>query len=313
MQRFLLTVACLLLSQGCGEPDQSPEMLTLSSGTVQRIENFPSEFIAPRNVDVWLPDGYSTDQQYAVLYLHDGQMLFDSTTTWNKQEWGVDEKMGQLLSAEEIRPTIVVGIWSTDFRHSEYFPQKPFERLPQAYQDSLITKAKRYGESPLFQTKVISDNYLKFLVKELKPHIDQTYSTHSEVDNTFIAGSSMGGLISMYALCEYPDVFSAAACMSTHWVGTFDTLNNPIPDMFAEYMKEQLPDPKTHRIYFDFGTETLDAFYEPFQRNIDSVMIKKGYDEQNWQTLKFEGANHSERAWNKRLEIPLKFLLGKEE
>lgn len=110
----------------------------------------------------------------------------------------------------------------------------------------------------------------------------------------------------------YPEVFSGAACLSTHWVGTFDTLNNPIPEAFAAYMYQNLPSPNNHKIYFDFGTETLDSFYEPFQTLIDSVMLSKGYSEQNWTTQKFVGEDHSERAWNKRLHIPITFLLAGE-
>ncbi|NNK90648.1 MAG: hypothetical protein HKO89_08585 [Saprospiraceae bacterium] len=120
----------------------------------------------------------------------------------------------------------------------------------------------------------------------------------------------MGGLISMYALCEYPEIFHGAACLSTHWVGTFDTLNNPIPLKFAEYLDNNLPDAHSHLIYFDFGTETLDALYEPYQTIVDSIMIKHDFHTKNWKTMKFEGENHSEKAWNKRLDIPLKFLLG---
>lgn len=168
-------------------------------------------------------------------------------------------------------------------------------------------------ETALFKTAISSDNYLKFMVKELKPFIDSTYSTLTEKEHTFVAGSSMGGLISMYALCEYPDVFQGAACLSTHWPGIFDTINNPIPSKFVAYLDENLPDPKTHKIYFDYGTETLDALYGPFQTMVDSIMVKHNYNQENWKTLKFEGEDHSERAWNKRLDIPLKFLLSEEK
>ncbi|MEM7658679.1 MAG: alpha/beta hydrolase-fold protein [Bacteroidota bacterium] len=308
MKQIFSAITCLLLFFSCAPEEQAPELLKLASGTVERIENFPSEFITPRNVEVWLPDGYSTDQKYAVLYMHDGQMLFDSTTTWNKQEWGVDEIMGRLLAEGSIQSTIVVGIWNTENRHSEYFPQRPFESLSQTYQDSLLTHA-----TDLFKISLASDSYLEFLVKEVKPYIDSAYSTHADAAHTFIAGSSMGGLISMYALCEYPEVFSGAACLSTHWIGVFDTLNNPIPAAFVAYLEENLPNPADHRLYFDFGTETLDAFYEPHQTAVDAIMKAKGYDEQNWRTLKFSGENHSEIAWNKRFEIPMTFLLGEEK
>jgi len=313
MSRYILLVLCFAVLSNCAQDEAGESELSLASGKVERIENFDSQFIPSRNVDVWLPDGYSSDEKYAVLYMHDGQMLFDSTTTWNGQEWGVDETMGRLLNEDQIRNTIVVGIWNTEFRHSEYFPQQPFESLPQAFQDSLLSSVGENQAASLFKTEIASDNYLKFIVTELKPFIDKKYATHTDVKNTFVAGSSMGGLISMYALCEYPDVFYGAGCLSTHWVGIFDTLNNPIPTQFAEYLEGNLPDPNSHKIYFDFGTETLDALYEPYQTKVDSILVQHGYGAENWKTLKFVGEDHSEIAWNKRLEVPLGFLLGKEE
>jgi enterochelin esterase-like enzyme len=286
------------------------QTVTVSSGTVKHFEQFPSQYIAARNVDVWLPADYSPKKRYAVLYMHDGQMLFDSTTTWNRQEWGVDETLTQLVADKKIKSCIVVGIWNNGkSRHADYFPQKPFELLPQAYRDSLIEKAKRNKETPLFSNGIQSDAYLKFIVTELKPFIDSSFSTRKDRKNTFIAGSSMGGLISMYALCEYPSVFGGAACLSTHWLGIMPSPNNPIPDAFASYLDKNLPNPKEHKLYFDYGNQTLDAFYKPEQLKVDKVMIKKGYAAKNWQTKEFLGADHSEKSWKARLTIPFLFLL----
>lgn len=299
---ILSSLSCILLHA------QSP---TLASGSIKRFENFKSQFVKPRNVDVWLPDDYTSTKKYAVLYMHDGQMLFDSTPTWNKQEWGVEETVGDLLKTKKIKECIVVGIWNTNIRHSEYFPQKPFESLPKNYRDSLLSYAKRNPETSLFSAPVQSNQYLKFLVTELKPFIDSAFSTKPDQKNTFIAGSSMGGLISIYALCEYPDVFGGAACLSTHWPGIFTVVNNPIPKAFQEYLREALPNPKTHKIYFDYGTETLDALYEPLQLKVDEVMKQKRYTHKTWVTEKFTGADHSEKAWRERLAIPITFLLAK--
>jgi enterochelin esterase-like enzyme len=154
-----------------------------------------------------------------------------------------------------------------------------------------------------------SDNYLKFLVQELKPLIDSTYSTYKDRQHTFIAGSSMGGLISLYAICEYPQVFGAAACLSTHWPGLFTMEDNPIPQAFFNYMKKQLPNPITHKLYFDYGDQTLDALYPPLQQQADKIVKAKGYTKKNWITKYFPGESHSEAAWKKRLHIPLEFLL----
>ena len=121
-------------------------------------------------------------------------------------------------------------------------------------------------------------------------------------------GSSMGGLISMYAECEYPEVFGGAICMSTHWIGTF-TDNPFIPEVFHNYLKTNLPNPKNNKFYFDYGTETLDAFYEPHQQKTDTILKSKKFKRKNWETLKFPGADHSENSWSKRLDIPLTFML----
>ena len=268
-------------------------------GKIQRF-HLTSAFVDHRNIDVWLPEGYNTSKKYAVLYMHDGQMLFDSTTTWNRQEWKVDETMSRLIREEKIRPTIVVGIWNNGSkRHAEYFPQKVINTLPAVARrelDSFMRGGPR------------ADDYLKFMVTELKPFIDQTFSTDTTPLNTFICGSSMGGLISLYALCEYPGIFSGAACLSTHWPGIFRA-NDIIPASIIRYAGGNLPPPGHHKIYFDHGTETLDALYPPYQEKMDEVMKAKGYDASHWMTRIFPGTAHTEQAWADRLKLPLQFLL----
>lgn len=278
----------------------------------QLIDSFESEYIKARNITVFLPVSYfSSDLDYPVLYMHDGQMLFDSTTTWNGQEWGVDEVLDQLIKENKIEEPIIIAIdnGGPTLRHPEYFPQKPFESLSQATQDSLY-QLNRDSNSPLFANSVQSNSYLKFIAEELKPHIDKNYRTKASAANTFIAGSSMGGLISMYAICEYPNVFGGAACLSTHWPGVFTTENNPIPQAFFDYLNTNLPDPSSHKLYFDYGTETLDALYESYQIIADSIIRSNGYDDSNLMTRKFEGHKHDERSWKSRLHIPFTYLLS---
>ena len=301
---------CLLVVLACSGP-QKESVLQVSSGSLERLENFESEYVPPRNIDIWLPEGYSKRKKYAVLYMHDGGSLYDSTTTWNKQEWQVDENLGSLIKEKKVPPTIVVGIWNGGVnRHSEYFPQKPFESLDKDLQDSIYANSFRFEDQELFSQKIYADNYLKFLVNELKPYIDKNYSTKPDREHTYVAGSSMGGLISMYAICEYPEVFQSAACLSTHWVGTFTLDNNPIPDAFGHYLKGHLPNLEDHKLYFDYGTKTLDSLYEPLQMKMDSLVFSLGYPGANYKSLKFEGADHSERAWSERLHIPLEFILN---
>lgn len=301
----IIFILCSILSIS------AQELPKVVSGSIERLNNFKSKYVTSRNVDIWLPEGYTKTKHYTVLYMQDGQMLFDASITWNKQAWEVDDVLTELVSKGIIQNCIVVGVWNGGVtRHADYFPQKPFEQLPQKQQDSLYQVNRPNGNSVFQKYTVQSDKYLKFLVKELKPYIDSHYSVFTDSSHTFIAGSSMGGLIAMYALCEYPKVFGGAACLSSHWPGVFSVENNPIPSQLISYLKKQLPKANSRKIYFDFGTATLDAMYEPYQRMADRVMIAQGWDESHWITRKFEGDDHSENAWHKRLAIPLVFLLG---
>ena len=306
MNKFNFIILSILLAFS-----SKAQEVKVTSGKIQRFANFQSKLIDARNVDVWLPEGYSNKEKYAVLYMHDGQALYDAESTWNKQAWEIDQVAGKLISEGKTQKFIVVGIWNNgQKRHPEYFPQKPYESLSQIQKDTITAQLQKAG-----RTKEIfapySDLYLKFLVTELKPFIDKNFSTKPDQKNTFIAGSSMGGLISMYAICEYPKVFGGAACISTHWPGVFSSDNNPIPEAFVNYLKTNLPNPKDHKIYFDYGDQTLDALYKPLQEKADAMMKSKGFTSKNWETKFFPGENHSEEAWAKRLDIPLLFLLKK--
>jgi enterochelin esterase-like enzyme len=279
------------------------QTVRVASGGVLRFEKFASAFVEARNVDVWLPDGYHPNKKYAVLYMHDGQMLFDSTTTWNHQEWKVDETAGRLMKEQKTSSFLVVGIWNNgEKRREEYFPQGALPHLIQKGRKEL---------HEFFPNGPMADNYLRFLVKELKPFIDSNFSTLQDAPHTFIAGSSMGGLISMYAVCEFPEVFGGAACLSTHWTGLFRAQNNPVPAAILKYFQEKLPPPGHHKWYFDCGDQTLDSLYPAFQKMADDILIKKGYDQKNWTTRFFPGEDHSERAWARRFSYPLEFLLGR--
>ena len=282
----------------------------MAAGALKIFKNFESAFVEPRTVDVWLPEGYAAEQQYPVLYMHDGQMLFDPETTWNKQAWEADDVAGKLMLENKVGKFIIVGIHSiANNRHGEYMPEKPFKSLAKNTQDSIYNLQR--GGNNIFNVKVMSDNYLKFIVTELKPFIDANFATKKEQQSTFIAGSSMGGLISLYAISEYPDVFGGAACISTHWPGVMDSDNNPMPKAFLEYMKAKLPSPKNHKLYFDYGTATLDADYAKYQKQADKIIQAKGYTGKNWISKEFPGADHSEKSWNARLYEPLIFFFEK--
>lgn len=267
-------------------------------GRLLRHAAFPSRHVAARNVDVWLPPGYARDprRRYPVLYVHDGQNLFDPATAYGGVDWGIDETMARLIADGAVRKAIVVGVWNTPQRFGEYMPEKAVAT------DEVATGVD--GFDPLPRTQVISDAYLRFLVDELKPSIDATYRTLPGRGDTLVMGSSMGGLISLYAIAEYPQVFGGAAAVSTHW---------PAADgAVIDWLAPRLPDPATHRLYFDHGTATLDAGYAPYQRRMDAIARDAGYvDGQNLSSLRFEGAEHAEGAWRARVHRPLIFLLGR--
>ena len=280
-------------------------------GELVQYRNFPSRHVEPRNVTVWLPEGYDPKgEPYAVLYMHDGQNVFDRRTAGYGKEWGVDEAVTKLVGERRMRRAIVVGIWSTPKRLREYVPAKAFDRLPAAYMDRV---KGLYGGTPL------SDGYLRFLVGELKPFIDRTFNVRRDRQSTAIMGSSMGGLISLYAISEYPDVFGAAGMVSTHWPLLLPPEGQKLSDAdldavasaFESYLRQRLPRPGRHRLYFDHGTETLDRHYAAYQARIDRLVAARGWTrDEDWISRNFPGAAHEENSWRERVDIPLTFLLG---
>lgn len=270
------------------------------TGLVERLEKMESKHVAPRFVDVWLPPDYSSPKakrkRYPVIYVHDGQNLFDPASAFIGVDWGIDETMTRLIGEQKIPAAIVVAIWNTPKRLSEYLPQKPLEQLAEAELEGMFKSVRR---------EPLGDAYLRYLVTELKPAIDARYRTLPDRAHTSLMGSSLGGLISLYAVCEYPDVFGGAACLSTSW-----QVANGVT---VRELKKLLPNPRNHRFYFDFGTGTNDGAIEPFQQHVDEVLKEAGYTAgKNWITQAFPGEEHSERAWRKRVHLPLQFLLSLE-
>ena len=274
----------------------------MSAIPLQTYDPFPSTFVTPRRVDIWLPPTY--DQQpearFPVLYMHDGQNLFDSAHAYAGETWGVAEALTEQAGAGICREGIIVGIWNlNEQRWGEYMPRRPL--TTPAGQLRLTTLAEKIPEVDAGVLPT-SDEYLRFLVEELKPFIDRELRTLPGPEDTAVIGSSMGGLISLYAVCEYPHIFGRAGCVSTHWPAA--------GGIVIDYLQSALPPPGMHKWYFDFGTETLDAQYEPYQKQADEIMAAAGYTRGvDWVTHTFPGAAHDEPSWRKRVHIPLRFLL----
>jgi predicted alpha/beta superfamily hydrolase len=273
---------------------QKPKTVTGEGITNQlyRYKKFESKYIGKRIFDVWVPFDYSPAKKYAVVYMHDGENLFNPEEAWNNMDWGVDETMQRIITEGKARDAIVVGIWSSKSRPKEFSPERAFSE-----NNVDINKFKIPPGNG-------SDNYLKFIVTELKPFIDKNYSTLSERENTFIMGSSMGALMSLYAISEYPEIFGGAACMSTHF-----SLGDGV---MVDYLEKHIPSPETHRIYFDYGTIDLDKEYGKYMERVDKIMIKNGYEkDKSWRTMNFRGDGHNEYFWRRRVNVPLEFLLRK--
>ena len=281
----------------------------LSSGKLIRVDSFPSTNITPRPVDVWLPENYSSEKKYAVLYMHDGQMLFDANTTWNKQEWMIDEVASKLMKDGITKDFIVVAIHNiSEIRWLDLFPEKAMNY----FSEEQLKEVQSISNNKVEISDLKGDEYLSFLVTELKPYIDKTYTVYTNKENTFVAGSSMGGLMSMYAVAEYPNVFAGAACISTHWVGGRPMENNPLPKAIFSYLENNVPDAKTHKMYFDYGNKTLDQYYPQYASIVDKIFVSNGYVmDENFKNVFFENTNHSELSWQKRVDIPITFLLKK--
>jgi enterochelin esterase-like enzyme len=311
MRAILLALLALIASPAVAGDGTGP--VHVSAGNIVDLGVFKSKYSAPRRVVVWLPPGYQPHgRKSAVLYMHDGQNLFDKATSATGMEWEVDEHLSRLIRERKVKPAIVVGIWNTPKRRREYLPEKLFDRLPRDFHAKVEA---RYGGGPL------SAGYLKFLVRELKPAIDRRFNVNTDRANTAILGSSMGALISLYAIDEYPDVFGSAGMMSTHWPLVTNANGKPVTDAdylavsttLAGLLPRALPSAATHRLYFDRGSMTLDSVYPRYQERVDATVAERGYTPGvHWLTRIFPGQGHDEISWASRLDVPLRFLLPPE-
>jgi enterochelin esterase-like enzyme len=268
-----------------------------------------------RHVVIWLPPGYEANaaQRYRVIYMHDGQNLFDPRIANTGTDWGVDEAMMRLAGRGAIEPAIVVGAWSTDLRRLEYAPTKVLAELQ--------PPALRQEVEAEFGGATLADAYIRFLAEELKPRVDAAFRTRPGPEDTALMGSSMGGLISLYGLAERPDVFGAAACLSMHWpmaivqkriVEGGEVWRTALIPAYQRYLQAAGFSPQRQRLWADHGTVNLDSLYAPYQEAIAPVFAARGFVEgKNLALRVYPGTDHNEAAWRARLEDPLRFLLAR--
>ena len=246
------------------------------TGTVRYHPGFYANKLKnERTIVVWLPDGYDqkVHQRYPVLYMHDGQNIFDPQTSYLGVDWQIDETADSLIKQGKIKEIIIVGMYNTPDRIEEYADTEK-------------------GQA-----------YMEFIINDLKPFIDREYRTLPDRKNTAVMGSSMGGLISFYLVWRYPEIFGQAACLSSSFVW-----NN---GAILKEVKNFAGTKKNIRIYFDNGGVGLEGKYTPYYHRMKNLLVARGF--QVGKDLEYffdEHADHSERAWAKRAWRALIFLFG---
>ena len=307
MKKTLFLLFVIVILAACTSTPKAPfepSQLEVTSGNLWRANIFSPELNETIKVDVWTPNGYTTSKKYPVVYMHDGQNLFDANSTWNHQAWEIDSVMGMLIAENKICPAVVVGIHSVDTtRIGDLMPERVVEMTPPGEVRDFIDMMCR--------GQYRADEYLSFIVNTLKPIIDTHFSTLTDRKSTSIMGSSMGGLISIYGVTEYPEVFGAAVCMSTHWTGAIGD-NADFPTAMKYYLMDNFPRNGDYLLYFDNGDCSYDSQYIPAYESMNRLFDFLGYHE--GEKLKkgiFQGHSHSEQSWSQRVAIPLEFILSK--
>lgn len=248
------------------------------TGIVKYHLNVTADKIKPRDVVVWLPPFYFLEEEkrYPVLYMHDGQNLFNPHTSAFKVDWQIDETADSLIRKNLMEEIIIVGIYNTPDRRSEY-----------------------------------SENdtgyaYMHFIIDSLKPFIDEYYRTLPDREHTAVGGSSMGGLISFVLAWEYSNLFSKAICMSPAFkYKRFDFVDN-----VNSYKGRK----KKIRIYADNGGDEIDSLIQPGFDEMLLALKKQGfYVNEDLYWFKDEDARHNESAWANRIWRPLIFMFGTDE
>jgi predicted alpha/beta superfamily hydrolase len=256
------------------------------TGNIRRHRRFPSKILGNRrDVLVYLPPGYSrfSRRRYPVLYLQDGQNVFDAATSFAGTEWSVDETAQRLIRENSIEPLIIIAIANIgEDRIHEYAPTAGV----------IDASAKRKKRS-----KGLGRKYGAFLIEELKPYIDKHYRTKPEAEFTGLGGSSLGALLTLSLGLWFPNVFSRLIAMSPSvwW-------DDQVILKMVNALDRKLP----LKIWLDTGTS--EPGWER-ARSLCAAFINKGwqpFDDLHYGEI--EGADHSEAAWATRVDAALRFL-----
>lgn len=268
-------------------------------GTIDTLQfQFNNQELA---VYVWKHSQHNDSISSKVIYLNDGQMLFDTTNSWNKQAWQIDETLELLISEKQIDQYIVVAIPNLGKRRDAcYIPQDLLDYVSDTAA-TLLVEQQMLG-APL------ANEYVLFLANTIIPFINTHYLTSGNSEN-IIGGSSKGALIALYALTKFPDLFGGALCFSTHWPILMTDTSRTYAIGFLKYLSANCYKLKGNKIYFDHGTIGLDAQYEKFQLEANQILKRCSIKSTQFFYHIAPGAEHNEAAWNLRFKYGLLKLL----
>lgn len=296
----LLTLAACTNVKSTADFQVSP--YNVDNGKLFRFAVYDSTFADTLTLDVWAPDGYDGTGAYPVMYMHDGQNIFDTVATWNHQSWDMDKSAGKLIKNGEIEPIIIVGIHCLGYtRIGDMMPEKAIPYIADS--------AERAFTDTISGWRYRGDEYLYAIANTVKPFVDSLFATNPTAEKTSVMGSSMGGIISLYAFCEYPDVFRMAGCISTHLGITQD--RPAYAEAIFRYIRENMPKQDGRKLYMDNGNLDVDYNYIPYFNTLVTLVDSLGYDSAHFKSEFFEGQGHCEKDWASRMELPLKMFYGK--
>jgi predicted alpha/beta superfamily hydrolase len=283
---MVLSMAMMLMSQ-----DVEPKSTVV--GDLRLIEHRSALLQNTRTLRVWLPPGYeASDARYPVLYMHDGQNLFDEATSF-VGEWRVDETLTELIESGQVTPVIVVGIDNSGMN-------RVFEYTP-------VRHTMRRGDETR-ETGGGGDAYVSMVVDEIKPLIDAAYRTKPEPQHTLLAGSSLGGLISLHAAMIRPGVFGAIGAVSPSlWWGE--------GELIARIEQDASPLDGV-RIWLDMGSaegSTDESGQNPHVAATRRLAGALEHARVPHRLEIIEGGEHNERAWSARFAEIARYLLPKPE
>lgn len=312
MKALLAAAALIVAAPSLGADDPTNMAPNIGEGRVLVWPAIGGGAAGPMTVWVWLPPEYEAakDKRFPVLYMHDGQNLFDKQLTKFNQEWQMDEAIPRMVRQGDLRSWIVVGVQSPKARYQGLFPQKIYPLLSTEFRkriDGLETGDPKGA--------LAGDDYLKFMVGTVKSRVDREFRTLKGPEDTAVMGSSMGGLMAFYAMAEYPHIFGQAAAVSMHiplaGVERGDDHSRwaaEATDAFRRYLATSKMKPGLNRLYVDHGTATLDEGYAPYSRVFVPMLEASGWKGPAFMFRTYAGAEHNETAWAQRVDIPLAFL-----